>query len=166
MIRILPGGRTVCHSIIDLPMSAVTAWGQLRDLRSSATHDPFHKTITIDGSRPHPGAKLQIEHQYLFFKTTRVGRILIWREGCEFAFSDLCRSDPGRAFPHVIRYQLEAIDERRSRLHITVTGRWTLGGPRWIGRIWLGWVFSQVVGTTTNRLLIFAVASRLRKNDQ
>jgi hypothetical protein len=145
--------------MIDLPMSTVTVWGQLRDLRSSATHDPFHKTISIDGNRPRPGAHLQIEHQYLLFKTTRVGRILIWREGCEFAFSDLCRSDPTRAFPHVIRYRLEPINDRQSRLHLIVTGRWTLGGPRWIGRIWLSWVFWRVVTTTTNQLLIFAVAT-------
>ncbi len=141
-------------------MSASVAWGQLRDFRSSASHDPFHAGIKIEGGVPRAGARLEILHRHLFWQSVRVGRILRWQEGSGFAFSDLCRGDSSRAFPHVLSYQLEAVSEKACRLNLFVGGRWTANVPRSIGRIWLWWVFSQVVRTVENQMLRFALAMR------
>ena len=152
--------RVVCEAMINLPISAGAAWGQLRDVRASGTHDPFHSSIRIEGNVPRAGAKLEIEHQYILWRTTRIGRILRWNERTGFAFSDLCRSDPQRAFPHIFTLELQPIDSASCRLRIRVGGRWTAPLPKWIGRIWLWWVFSQLVRNTTNYLLRFAIAVR------
>ena len=153
MIRIAPGRRVTCTATINLPLSPGAAWGQLRHLPTSATHDPFHARVTV-GS----GGRLVIEHRYLVFRTLRVGRVLWWREGVGFAFSDLCRRDPQAAFPHVLSYRLEPVGPAACRLHVRVGGRWTLPGPRWIGQLWLRWVFGHVVRTARNELLTYAVA--------
>lgn len=158
MIRIHPGGRTICEAVAMLPLSAGAAWGQLRDFQSTATHDPFHASVSIEDGRPHAGAKLLIEHRYLLFRSVRAGRILIWRERVGLAFSDLARRNARGAFPHVVHFHLEPVDERNCRLRVRVTGRWTLPGPRWIGRLWLWWVFTQLVRNLTNHLLMFAIA--------
>ncbi len=109
-----------CTAAIDLPLSAGAAWGQLRHLPTSAVHDPFHARVTVGA-----GGSLVIEHRYLGFRTTRVGRVLWWREGVGFAFSDLCRRDAGAAFPHVLSYRLEPTGRPTCRLHVRVGGRWT-----------------------------------------
>ena len=142
---------------VDLPISAGAAWGQLRHLPTSAAHDPFHARVTVG-----PGGALTIEHSYLGLRTVRVGRVLWWREGVGFAFSDLCRTDARKAFPHVLSYRLEPTGPATCRLHVRVGGRWTLPGPRWVGRLWLGWVFGHVVRTVRNELLRYAVAMKRR----
>lgn len=101
-IRISPTGRVVCSATLQLPLSAGKAWGQLRDFKSSATHDPFHAAITIEGGTPRSGARLTILHRHLLWQSTRAGEILRWKEGSGFAFSDLCQTDSSRAFPHVL----------------------------------------------------------------
>jgi hypothetical protein len=157
-VRITSTRRVVCEAAIQLPITAGAAWGQLRDLRSSARHDPFHSRICIYGDVPRAGAFLRIEHRYLLIRIVRIGRILKWRERSGFAFSDLCRTNSARAFPHVISYRVEPIDKASCVVHIKVGGRWTLPGPRWMGRIWLWWIFSHQVRTARNALLRFALA--------
>ena len=159
-VRINPTGRVVCRAKIDLPLSAGAVWGQLRDLRSSARHDPFHAHVEIEGNVPRVGAELRIVHRHLLWQSIRVGRILRWNEGEGFAFSDLCQRDPSRAFPHVLSYHVEAITPASCRLIIFVGGRWTAPIPRWLGRLWLWWVFSHVVRTVENEMLRFALAMR------
>jgi hypothetical protein len=160
IIRIFPSRRVVCDATIELPISAGAAWGQLRDFQSSARHDPFHSKIWIEGNVPKTGANLRIEHRYLLARATRVGRILRWEERVGFAFSDLREKFPSRAFPHVLSYRLEHLTNSTSRLRIRVGGRWTAPIPRWLGRIWLWWVFSHVVRTVQNQLLRFALVIR------
>ncbi len=161
-VRIHRNGRVCCRASIDLPLSIGAVWGQLRDFRSSATHDPVHAWIVIDGDVPRAGAKLQIVHRHLLWQSVRIGRILRWEEGVGYAFSDLYRGDSLRAFPHVLSYQLEAVSPGSCRLMIFVGGRWTAPVPRWIGRIWLWWVFSHVVRTVENQMLRFAVGMRTK----
>ncbi len=136
-VKISSTGRVACQATIALPLSARTVWGQLRDFRSSAMHDPFHAEIVIDGAVPRVGAQLKIAHRYVLARSDRVGRILRWNEGVGFAFSDLCASDPGRAFPHVLSYQVQEVSPNSCQLRVFVGGKWTARGPRWIGRVWL-----------------------------
>ena len=157
LIRIHPTRRVTCTAAVELPLSAGAAWGQLRHLPTSATHDPFHARVTVG-----PGGSLVIEHRYVAFRTTRVGRVLWWREGIGFAFSDLNRRDPSAAFPHVLSYRLEPMGPAACRLHVRVGGRWTLPGPRSVGHLWLWWVFGHVVRTVRNDLLRYAVARKQR----
>jgi hypothetical protein len=152
VVQISATGRVACTAVTSLPLSITAAWGQLRHLPTSATHDPFHARVHVGRS----GA-LVIEHRYLVFRTVRVGRVLWWREGIGFAFSDLSRTDAAAAFPHVLSYRLEPVGPQACRLHVRVGGRWTLPGPRWIGRLWLRWVFGHVVRTVRNEMLRYAV---------
>ena len=160
-VVITAGRRVACTAVVDLPISAGAAWGQLRHLPTSATHDPFHAGVAVG-----PGGTLTIEHRYLGVRVVRVGRVLWWREGVGFAFSDLHRRDPSRAFPHVLSYRLEPTSANACRLHVRVGGRWTLPSPRWVGRAWLWWVFGHVVRTVTNDLLRYAVAVSHRSADR
>ncbi len=156
-VRIHADGRVECTATIALPLSSTAAWGQLRHLPTSATHDPFHARVTVG-----PDRSLVIEHRYVLFRTMRVGRVLWWREGTGFAFSDLCSRDAGAAFPHVLSYRLEPTGPATCRLHVRVGGRWTLPGPRWVGHLWLRWVFGHVVRTVRNELLRYAVSQSRR----
>jgi hypothetical protein len=164
-ITIHPSGRAVCKATIQLPLAVTAAWGQLRDFPSSACHDPFHCDVRILEGVPRAGAKILLGHRHFFFRTSRVGRILRWDEGTGFAFSDLNRTDPRRAFPHVLSYELEPADAG-CLLRVRVTGRWTAPVPRWAGRLWLRWVFGHVVRTAENQLLRYAVVYRDRKLGQ
>jgi hypothetical protein len=161
IVRISSTNRVVCRATIQLPMSAGMTWGQLRDFRSSAMHDPFHAKIEIHGGLPVAGARLTILHRQLLWHTTRAGRILRWKEGSGFAFSDLSVRNPAEAFPHVLSYHLEAVDSARCKLHVFVGGRWTAPIWRWLGRLWLWWVFLHVVRTVEVKLLRFALGMKL-----
>jgi hypothetical protein len=161
-ITIHRSGRVVCDAVIALPLPTTAVWGQLRDFPSAACHDPFHCDVRIVDGVPRAGAKILLGHRYFFFRASRVGRLLRWEEGVGFAFSDLNRRDPRRAFPHVLSYELEPADVG-CRLRVRVTGRWTAAVPRWAGRLWLRWVFGHVVRTVENQLLRYAVVYRRRK---
>jgi hypothetical protein len=162
-VRILPSRRVICSRTLEFPIPAGAVWGQMRDFYSTARHDPFHAHIQIDGHRPRAGAELLIEHRYLLARIVRHGRILRWQEGTGFAFSDLSRSDSARGFPHVVSYRLEAVDPGNCRLHIRVTGRWTFPGPRWIGRLWLMWVFTHVAGRVENGLMQYVLVMQRKR---
>ena len=159
-VKISPTRRVVCEATVELPISAGAAWGQLRDFRSTAKHDLFHSHIWIEGEIPRAGANIRIEHRYLFWKTIRTGRILRWNERTGFAFSDLCQTDATRAFPHVLSYRVHQTTPNQCRLRIRVGGRWTAPLPRWLGRIWLWWVFTHVVRNARNQLLAYALATK------
>jgi hypothetical protein len=161
-ITITPSRRVRCEATLHLPLSASRVWGQLRDFRTYASHDFFHASIAIDGHIPREGAALVLEHRYLLFRVRRVGRILRFRDNLGFAYSDLHAGDPQRSFPHVFSLTLTPLDVARCHLHICVTGRWTAPLPRWMGRMWLWWVFVPIVQHTHNRLLAFHLATRSR----
>jgi hypothetical protein len=159
-VRVFPSRRVVCEATVHLPMSATTAWGQLRDFQSSAAHDPFHSGFSIEGGVARRGAKLRIEHRYLFARTERQGKIIFWREGVGFSFSDLSMRSVRGGFPHMFSLRLFPIDGQQCRLIVKVTGHWTFIGPRIIAWLWLTWVFDHTVRRTRNLLLQFAVARR------
>jgi hypothetical protein len=151
-------GRVECAARVELPMSARSAWGQLRDFRGYASHDYFHAGIRIDGGVARRGARLRILHRFGPFEVVRRGRILWWEEGRGYSFSDTSMDGPRRGFPHVLGYRLHPIDDQRCVLHITVRGRWTARRvPRWAARLWLAWVFFHVVRRVENNLLVYRV---------
>jgi hypothetical protein len=157
-LHLSPGGRVRCEAVIALPMSARRAWGQIRDFHRYAAHDHFHAGFTIAGNVPRAGADLTIEHRYGPFGLQRVGRILRWREGDGWAFSDLSRRGRRVGFPHVLSMRL-ADTADGCELAIRVTGQWTAPTPRWVARLWLWWVMNAIVQTTRNQLLAFCQAA-------
>lgn len=163
-------GRVACTALLHLELSSQCAWGQLRDFRRFASHDYFHQDVRVEHGRPRPGARLLLAHQFGLWRVRRHGRILVWREGIGFAFSDLSLDGPHNGFPHVLMYRLEPVSAVRSCLHITVRGRWTAGWiPVWARRLWLAWVFQHIVASARNELLLFAatrnVTRRRSKSD-
>ena len=158
-------GRVACATRLELPMSAGSAWGQLRDFRTYACHDYFHADVRIAGGVPRRGAKLRILHRYGPFEVERCGRIVWWEEGRGYSFSDLSLRGPRRGFPHVLGYRLIPDGELHDRglEHITVRGRWTARGvPRWAARLWLAWVFFHVVRRVENSLLVYRLWRQTR----
>jgi hypothetical protein len=159
-------GAVCCRAELDLPLSARTAWGRLRDFSRFASHDYFHAEVCIEGGAPRRGAALAIRHRFLAFGVDRVGRILRWREfdpadthPAGYSFSDLSARGPRRGFPHVFTYSLRPAGRKddRCRLEIAVRGRWTAPVPRWAAKLWLWWVFAHVVLSVRNSLLATAV---------
>ncbi len=159
-VVVTPSRRVACIATVALPLSAGAVWGQLRHLPTAAVHDPFHARVAVG-----PDGSLVIEHSYFGVRTRRVGRVLWWREGVGFAFSDLSRRDAAAAFPHVLSYRLEPTGQQSCRLHVRVGGRWTLPGPRWVGHVWLRGVFGHVVRTARNELLAYAVVMERRSRE-
>jgi hypothetical protein len=153
-IKVSPSRRVVCEASIALPLTARQAWGQLRDFHRYAAHDHFHAGFTIEGDVPRAGAKLTIEHRYGPFRLQRVGRIVRWREGDGYAFSDLSSRAPGANFPHVMSLRV-ADASGGCVVTIRVTGRWTAASPRWMARLWLAWVMLSMVQRTRNGLMAF-----------
>src|SRR5437868_5254284 len=80
---------------LSLPMQAATAWGQMRDWRRFMIIDPLHVRVRVLDERKGrqnlspAGLTLIIEHRFLGIGPNRIGRMLRWREGQGFAFSDL-----------------------------------------------------------------------------
>ena len=74
-------GRVECAARVELPMSARSAWGQLRDFRTYASHDHFHADVGIAGGVARRGARLRILHRFGPFEVVRRGRVLWWEEG-------------------------------------------------------------------------------------
>lgn len=158
MIRISRRGVVHCAARIDIPLSATAVWGQLRDFPRFAQQDLFHAGLTIEGGVPRAGARLEMMHRYAGFRIRRIGRILIWREGVGFSFSDLSRKGPRHGFPHVLSYRIESIAAERCRLHISVRGLWTSRAPgRPAAWLWLWWVFAQVVRSVERELLLYRI---------
>jgi len=158
-VRVHPSRRVECHVRIALQMTARQAWGQLRDFHRYASHDQFHAGIAIADQTPKAGAALQIDHRYGPFRIRRVGRILAWREGEGYAFSDLSRRGPRRGFPHVMAMHVRD-SARGCELAIRVTGLWTARTPRWVAKLWLRWVMASITQGVRNDLLTFALTSR------
>jgi hypothetical protein len=147
-------GRVVCRAVLEIPLSASVAWGQLRDFRRFAAQDYFHAAVRVDRGGVRRGARLEIDHKFGPFAVTRIGRIVQWTEGRGYCFSDLSRRGPRAGFPHVYRYRLRPAGPSRCVIEITIAGLWTAPAlPRWIVRLWLRWVFSHIVASVRNTLL-------------
>ena len=153
-ITVNQGWRVVCRAEFELPVSLPVAWGQLRDFRRFAAQDFFHAAVRVSPGGARAGAALEIDHRFGPFRTTRVGRILQWREDEGYSFSDLSANDARSAFPHTYTYRLRAAAPGRCTVEITIAGRWTTTWvPRPLVRLWLLWVFSHIVASVRNTLV-------------
>jgi hypothetical protein len=153
-IELTPSRRVTCRATFELPVSQSVVWGQLRDFRRFAAQDFFHAAVRVSPSGPRAGAALELDHRFGPFRTTRVGRILHWRELNGYSFSDLSPRGPRHAFPHVYRYRLRAASRVRCQVVITVAGLCkTQVLPRPLVRLWLAWVFSHIATSARNALL-------------
>ena len=162
-IRLGTHGQVDCRADIRLDVPATSVWGQLRDFRRYASHDYFHRDIRVAGGEVRQGAAIRLSHAFAGFRVERVGRILVWREGHGFAFSDLSEKGPRVGFPHVLSVSVDALHDNQSIVHLRVRGRWTARWvPRFVRQIWLYWVFGYVVMQTQNELLTYAAARKLR----
>jgi hypothetical protein len=146
-----------CHATLNLPLPAISVWGQIRDFHRFASQEFFHDNIRIEGEIPRQGAAIQMTHRFFLFATERKGKILYWREGEGYSFSDLSLSGCRKGFPHVFTYRIEPQGETQTLLHIEVRGKWTAKIPRWIAWFWLRWVFRQVVVSVENDLLEYRI---------
>jgi hypothetical protein len=178
-VRIGRSRNVCCRAVLRLPMSAGVAWGELRDFTRYASLDTFHAEFQIEGGVPGRGARFTVAHRFLLFSVERVGRILRWQElnwphpaadgqrdrPAGYSFSDLSRRGPRHGFPHTFSYYLRPAGPTSCTLDIVVRGRWTARHvPAWVGRLWLRWVFAQVVVSVRNSLLLAAAVHPVRRS--
>jgi hypothetical protein len=115
------------------------------------TIDPFHDQVTLMRAEPRVGVDLVLHHNVFGLRFLRFGRILSWREGKSYAFSDLSRHDrpregrrhcgPWQGFPHVFFVEIVPQGADRCQLVITVRGKWTSRlMPVVVAPLWLRWV--------------------------
>src|SRR5687768_5147757 len=113
-------GRVRASVRFEVPLPAATVWQAMRDWRRFITIDPLHARVDLLSPPPSPtiGAEFLLEHRLLGISVTRRARMLRWREGREFAFSDLSwRGNRNAAgFPHVCMYQVEPRGETSARI--------------------------------------------------
>jgi hypothetical protein len=112
-------------------------WNQISDLPRFLTIDPFHDEVTLMRDQPAKGVDLVLSHNAFGRRFLRFGRILAWREGVGYTFSDLSARGPRVGFPHVFMVRIEPRGDV-ARLTIRVRGRWTSRlVPVWLGRLWI-----------------------------
>ncbi len=151
--------RVNLHAGFSLPTGAAAVWRHMCDFERFACLDLFHHAVHLDRPPPRVGTHLRIEHRFVCFAVERIGRILTWREGRSYAFSDLSHR-PGRGFPHVYVYEVHPEPGGGCRFKIMVRGKWTATWlPRPLVRLWLGWVMLKIKQSAHNELLRRAVRS-------
>lgn len=142
-VRLAPRCRRRVISSIEavVPASVDAVWARVADVPRFLTIDPFHERVTLMRPETAAGVDLVLAHNAFGHRFYRWGRILQWRPGQGYAFSDLSLRGPQYGFPHVFFLELEpmALDgQEATRLTITVRGRWS---SRWIpvtlGRWWV-----------------------------
>jgi hypothetical protein len=159
-LRLDKRGMVRLRAVMELPLPASAVWGQMRGFADFIALDPFHAGIDIADAPPWPGSIIGIQHRFSIFRVHRIGRILRWREGVAFSFSDLSKRGPRRGFPHVFTYEIHPCSPAASRMTVTVHGRWTtMFLPHWMVRCWLHWVLARTVDTIRARLLMLALHS-------
>jgi len=130
--------RLAIELAIPKPVSAV--WAVVADLPRFLCIDPFHSRVVLLGTARRPGVELALEHRAFGVTLWRFGRLLNWRDGAGYAFSDLSARGPRRGFPHVFFVSVEQT-EAGTRLLIRVRGKWTARWlPRPLVRLWLWYV--------------------------
>jgi hypothetical protein len=128
---------------LDIPHSQADLWNLISDLPSFLTIDPFHDQVTLMRDQPAKGVDLVLSHNAFGRRFLRFGKIIAWREGCGYTFSDLSSRGPKRAFPHVFMIQLQPLSPADAanpltRLTVQVRGRWTSRvAPAWLGKLWV-----------------------------
>jgi hypothetical protein len=155
-IHLSKSGVVDCEGTLELPLSSTSAWGQIRDFPRYARQDIFHADPAMEGEFARQGVCIRLSHRYMGLRFDRVGRILWWREGVGYSFSDLSLRGPRAGFPHVFSFRIEPIDSRHCRLHIHVRGLWTARAvPRLLARLWLRWVFAHVMRSVDAELMMY-----------
>ena len=116
-------------------------WTMLADFPRFVTIDPLHTRIVVQATELKPGVELTIEHVVFGLTFLRHGKLLTWRDGRGYSFSDLSVKGALGIFPHVFDFAIEPIDGAGSRLTVSVRGKWTTRWfPRWLGLRWIGYV--------------------------
>ncbi len=146
---------------VETPMPATEAWRQLTDLRRFACVDIFHRRLIWAARENKVGGTFFLEHKFLFWSVMRNGRVLTWREGSSYSFSDLSERDPQLGFPHVYCFRVEPLAGGCSRVTLQITGRWTAQWiPRPLVRIWFRWILLHTREKLANLLLKSAIEAR------
>ncbi len=137
-----PRGRGVRFGFeLSIALPAEVVWRRVAELPTFLCVDPFHTRVAFLTSARAAGAELAIEHRAPGFRNVRFGRVLRWREGEGFAFSDLSRLGKNRGFPHVFHVSVQPNGSRDCRLRIDVRGKWTARRlPLTLGQWWLRYV--------------------------
>ena len=128
---------------LDVARPAADVWNLISDLPRFLTIDPFHDHVTLMRDQPAVGVDVVLSHNAFGRRFLRFGKIIAWREGSGYTFSDLSPRGPKQGFPHVFMISLQSLptsDEKSplTRLTIHVRGRWTSPlAPAWLGRLWV-----------------------------
>lgn len=136
---------------LDVAQSPKQVWALIRDLPRFLTMDPFHDEVTLMRDQPALGVDLVLSHNAFGRRFLRFGKIIAWREGSGYTFSDLSPRGPKVGFPHVFMINLQPLVVLDSplphtRLNIQVRGRWTSPlVPVCLGRMWVWLVFREHV---------------------
>ena len=144
----LPSGdRVSLRMELDVHRAPQQVWADVSDLPRFGCIDPFHSRITVLGPKLRPGVDLALEHRAFGVTLMRFGRLLIWREGCGYAFSDVSARGPRHGFPHVFFVTVQPANlglANRTCIVIEVRGKWT---ARWVPglvrRWWLRYVLAE-----------------------
>jgi hypothetical protein len=140
-VRSLGGRGRQVHMVITLTVAreARELWNLASDLPRFLTIDPFHDRVTLMRSGPAVGVDLVLSHNAFGRRFFRFGRIVAWREGLGYTFSDLSGRGPRTGFPHVFTVRIAPGNSAAvSELTIRIHGRWTSRVvPVWMGRWWI-----------------------------
>jgi hypothetical protein len=147
--------RVRARCAIELPLGAGAMWNHMRDFAGFCRMDPLHRRVIVKANTsdagetttvayPPRGANLVISHRLFGIGPDRMGRVLRWREGRGYAFSDLSRRGVHAGFPHICSYELRPVDAQRCELTIGAHGVWTARSwPRWLVRWWIRYVLHE-----------------------
>lgn len=159
-IDISPTWRVHASGSIEVPLSAPTVWGQMRDIAEFLCIDPLHSRVLVEPGRSGAtlrGTSIIIEHRLLGIGPDRLGRVLRVDEGRGFVVSDLSARGVQVGFPHVCIYELQAVGAHRARIHVSARGKWTATWvPRWLVKAWLWWILRSTESMLSGHFAWFA----------
>lgn len=142
-------GRTAVDLQIELFLDrrAEEVWTEMADFTRFTCIDPFHDQVIVQASELRPGVDLVLVHHIFGVRFLRFGRLLTWKEGNGYAFSDLAGNNKLHGFPHVFFYSVESVDDSAlhySKLTVCVRGKWTSSwASRRVGMWWLRYVMHE-----------------------
>jgi hypothetical protein len=145
-VRCMEVGREAVDLRIELFLDrpADEVWSEMADFASFTCIDPFHERVIVQAAEFRSGVDLILVHCIFGFRFLRFGRLLTWRNGHGYAFSDLSGRSKRHGFPHVFFYSVEPEGDsalHSSRLTVCVRGKWTAPWTsRRVGMWWLRYV--------------------------
>lgn len=141
-VRLYPNWSVHAGLQIAIPLDAQDMWKKMLQFERFTTIDAFHRRVELKGAK-RPGTKLKIVHGLGFFRLTRIGRILSWREDVGYSFSDMSRRGNKVGFPHIYAYDVKPVQPGVCILNVDVKGKWTARMlPRSIVKLWLRFVLT------------------------